>query len=250
MTTSWPVAPIPEDHPRPTLTAGVLIPLRWPLHGDLRIVIDDALNVSSSSPAVHISADDIHALAQLEDEDETPHPTIRPRATWGRTDGAELISLYTLHEAVAVLEHAPTHATGELLDWIRQMIPLVTGDEVLNDVIGLESFLDAYTVAQAALILDRDPHLALGRQRLFAQLHRLGWATRDDAGRWAPTPTATRGHFLTLRTVTILAGTRAAEPYRQLYVTRAGLAELRHALGALHTEPPDPDTNALLPLPL
>ncbi|MHC9046778.1 phage antirepressor KilAC domain-containing protein [Microbacterium saperdae] len=236
---AWPVAPIPAP-PTANHPTGVLIPLRWPLHGDLRILVDE-LNV-------FVASEDLHALAEF--DDGYAHPTVTARITWARTTGAPLTPFYTLAEAMAVLDHNPTHATGELLAWFREQLPLATGDEAIDHAIGLVSFTDAWTVRQAAMILDRDPQISIGRTRLFAHLEHIGWAQRAFAtGTWAPLPYATRHGYLTLRDIIIRSGTRAAEAYTQLYVTEDGLTELRRSLNALYPAPPDPVEPEQLPIP-
>lgn len=232
ITSDWLVAPIPTppvaNHP-----AGEQLPLRWPHHGDLRILVDvDTLEAFTA-------AEDLIALAELDDIDvDELHPTIRPTITWAKNDGADLLEHYTLADAVAVLQHNPTHQTGELLAWMREQIPAALADEVIDHAVGLESFCTAYTAQQAAMILDRDPAIAIGRTRLFGHLEQIGWARRDEAGHWTPTSAARQHHRLTIRTVTIQAGTRSAAPYPQLYITPDGLNELRHSLHALHTDTP------------
>lgn len=236
VTDAWPVAEIPTppvaNHP-----TGEQIPLRWPHHGDLRILVDvDTLEA-------FVVAADLHALAELDAEADL-HPSIRPSTTWAKRPGAPLIEHYTLADAVAVLEHNPTHQTRELLAWMRVQIPDVLHDDVIDHAVGLETFCTAYSVRQAAMILDRDPAVNLGRTRLFEHLERFGWTYRDIASHWRPTALATRHHLVTVRDVTVMPGTRAAAPYPQLMITPTGLAELRRLLHALH-----PDTPATLPAP-
>lgn len=236
---AWPVAQIPTppvaNHP-----AGVLIPLRWPHHGNLRILVDEL--------DVFTSADDLYTLAEY-DEPEHPHPTLLPYVTWAKQPGEALIDLYPLADAIAVLEHRPTHQTHELLAWLREQLPMVLRDEVIDATIGLEDFLDAYTVSQAARILDRDPAVSIGQKSLFEHLNHIGLAERDLVGHWRPTRTAIRRGLLTIRDVIIRARTRAAAPYPQIYVTEEGLAELRRTLHALHPAPPDRPAPEQLPIP-
>lgn len=236
----WPVAQIPAT-PVPNHPAGVFIPLRWPHHGDLRILVDDL--------EVFTSADDLYALAEYEDPDVHPHPTLVPTITWSKNVGDPLLLLYPLADAITVLEHAPTHQTAELLAWLRVQLPLVLRDEVIDAALGLEGFLDAYTVSQAARILDSDPAVSIGQKSLFQHLELVGWAERDLAGHWHPTRVATRAGLLTIRDILIRHGKHHATPYPQIYVTEAGLAELRRTLHALWSAPPghpEPDT---LPIP-
>lgn len=232
----WPVAPIPDLEVHPTHTAGALLPLRWPHHGDLRIIVDDRGGKPGRTPEIHVAADDLHALAEIPD-DQDPHPTISPRILWAR-HGADPIRCYSLTQALAVIEHTATHATGELLAWMREQIPLVIRDEVLAAATPLESFLDAYTVQQAAIILDGDPQITTGRTRLFTVLEGFGWIARDRAGHWQPLAAPLQHQLLTVRDITIRSGTRAAEAYRQLYITPTGLSELRRLMHALNPTVP------------
>lgn len=242
MSMDWPVAQIPQE-PVANHPAGILMPLRWKDHGDLRILVDaDELDV-------FVSSDDLYALAEYEDTEHHPHPTLLPVVTWSRNPGDPLVEMFTLADAVLVLEHAPTHQTRELLDWIRVTVPLVLNDEVLDNAVNLESFCDAYTVRQAAMILDRDPAIAIGQNTLFQHLDHIGWSSRDWAGHWRPSSHALRHKLLTIRDVTIRSGTRAAAPYPQLYITPAGLAELRRTLHALDRTPVAPTAPETLPIP-
>ena len=237
---AWPVAPIPAASPAPTVTGAALMILRWPHHGNLSIL------VTVDAADVLVAADELHALAEF--DDEYSHPTITTRLlTYSRQH--DPAAFYTLADAMAVLDHNPTHVTGELLEWFRVQLPLATGDAAIDNAIGLTAFTDAWTVQQAALILDRDPQITIGRTRLFKHLERLEWIHRDIIGRWSPLPYATRHGLLTLRDITIRSGTRNAEDYQQLYVTQAGLAELRRTLHALNPDPPDVVEPEQLPIP-
>lgn len=239
MIVNWPVAEIPTT-PSPNHPSGVMIPLRWPHHGDLRILVDEL--------DVFVAADDLIDLAELiGPRAYDVHPTLRPNVTWAKQTGDPLVAMYPLTDAIAVLEHSPTHQTAELLAWLRAQLPLVLRDEVIDATIGLENFLDAYTVSQAARILDRDPAVSIGQKSLFRHLEHIEWAERDLANIWRPTRLAIRGHFLTVRDVVIRHGRGQAIPYQQLYVTETGLAELRSTLHALYTAPPDEHLPETLP---
>lgn len=238
MSMDWPVAQIPTP-PVANHRTGVLMILHWPDHGDLRILVDD--------PNVFIAAEQLHALAELEDGFE--HPTVVAHTTWARRESDPLTAFYTLPDAMAVLDHSPTHVTAELLAWFREQLPLATGDEAIDKAIGLASFTDAWTVRQAAMVLDGDPQITIGRTRLFAHLNHIGWVHRDHTGHWAPRQAALRAGHLTLRDIIIRSGTRAAETYTQLYVTETGLAELRRTLHALNPAPPDHPEPETLPIP-
>lgn len=239
MSMDWPVAEIPTT-PAANHPAGVLIPIRWPHHGDLRILVDDL--------EVFVTAVDLYALAEYEDIEGHPHPTLEPKVTWSKNPGDALLELYPLSDAIAVLEHEPTHQTSELLQWLRQQLPLVLRDEVIDAAIGLEDFLDAFTVSQAARILDGDPAVSIGQKSLFKHLEHIGWAERDLAAQWRPTRVAIRAGFLTIRDVLIRHGKRLADTYPQIYVTPAGLAELRQTLHALWAAPPGGAQQPTLPI--
>lgn len=241
MSMDWPVAQIPTapvaNHP-----TGVLIPIRWPHHGDLRILVDDL--------ELFVSADDLYDLAELVGHQAYDvHPTLLPNVTWSKNPGDPLLRMYSLTEAIAVLEYAPTHQTAELLEWMRIQLPLHIREEAIDAAIGLESFLSAYTVSQAARILDRDPAISIGQKSLFKHLEHVGWAERDLAMQWHPTRTATRAGFLTIRDVLIHHGKHHTTPYPQIYVTQTGLAELRRTLHALWAAPPEIPEPETLPIP-
>lgn len=239
MSMDWPVAQIPTT-PVGNHTTGVLMPLRWPHHGDLRILVDEL--------EVFVTAADMYALAEYEDLEQHPHPTLLPRVTWSRNRGEQLLAMYTLANAITVLEHAPTHQTTELLEWMRIQLPLHISEETIDAAIGLESFLDAYTVSQAARILDRDPAVSIGQKSLFRHLKHIGWADQDLAMNWHPTRPAIRAGHLTIRDVLIHQG-KHTTPYPQIYVTEAGLAELRRTLHALYASPPGLPEPETLPIP-
>lgn len=243
MSMDWPVAQIPTT-PLPNHPGGILMPLRWEHHGDLRILVDE------DDLDIFVAAADLYALAELEGHRANhPHPNLRPLITWARHAGDPLVDMYALVDAVAVLEHAPTHQTHELLVWLRNTLPYVLRDEVLDNAVGLESFCDAYTVQQAAMILDRDPAISIGRNSLFTHLEHIAWAHRDLAGNWQPTSYAVRHQVLTIRNVIIRAHTRAAAQYPQIYVTKTGLTELRVTLHALNTQQPAQAAPEALPIP-
>lgn len=240
MSMDWPVAQIPTT-PVGNHTTGVLMPLRWPHHGDLRILVDEL--------DVFVTAADMYALAEYEDLERHPHPTLLPRVTWSRNRGEQLLTMYTLADAVAVLEHEPTHQTYALLAWLRKQLPLVLRDDVIDAAIGLEDFLDAYTVSQAAHILDRDPAISIGQKTLFTHLEHVNLAERDLLGHWRPSRTAIRRGLLTIREVLVRRGKHHVDTYPQIYVTEAGLRELRSTLHALYNAPPGHPEPETLPIP-
>jgi DNA-damage-inducible protein D len=92
-----------------------------------------------------------------------------------------------------------------------------------------------YSVGDAAKILSRDPVIALGERRLFAQLHDLGWIYRAGDGRWR----AYQGHIEVGR-LSELPQSKTDENTGettiyppQVRVTVKGLYELHRRLGGL-----------------
>ncbi|MEJ1087025.1 phage antirepressor KilAC domain-containing protein [Microbacterium sp. Mu-80] len=233
-TTDWPVAPIPTA-PTPDRTGGHRTPIRWPHHGDLRILTD--------AGDVFVAATDLHALAEF---DTTGHPAILcSTVRWAKNPDADVVEYYTLADAVALLEAASTQQAADLLEWMLVEIPEVLTLQEHDRATRMESFLTAFTVQQAAAILDRDPAVSVGRRALFEHLELIGWAARGLNGVWLPMPAAIRDDWVTVRRVTVRAG-KNSHPYPQLYITPAGLAELRRTLHALHPDapatPPTPET--------
>ena len=112
---------------------------------------------------------------------------------------------------------------------------------------------EQYTVATAARILSRDPGIGdLGRDRLYAVLEAIGWATRAADDRWSPTPEVRSMGWLTSRPTRIKDhGGRPGVVYYQPIVTGAGLAELHRQLGGMRPLVVDPavDLEPLVELP-
>lgn len=222
----WPVAQIPTE-PAPDRTGGAMTPVRWPHHGDLRVIVTDG--------DVFVAVDDVHALADLDMAGVLPASV--PSMSWAKAPGAELVTLYGLSDAAELLEYVATDRAAELLTWMLATIPEILTAQDQDRAGRLESFLTAYTVQQAAAILDRDPAVSIGRQSLFDHLELIGWAARGLNGTWQPTPAALRDRHVAVRMVTVRTG-KQTTPYPQLYVTPAGLAELRRSLRALHPDAP------------
>lgn len=223
----WPVAQIPDPE-LATIPAGTpMLPLRWPHHGDLRILVPG--HRDGVTPSVWVAAED---LLQLLDFGFELEDVVRPGevGTW-RDPAGPLVEVWPLADATRFAADFPTHQTVELIEWLQDTLPAVVTDEVLDGAVGLESFLGTWTVQQAAIILDRDPAVTIGRKRLFDHLHQLGLVDRDDAGRWTPTGLAIRHGWLTVRGVHISGGPSRGR-YDQVHVTSAGLAHLRETLGA------------------
>lgn len=196
-----------------------LIP-QWHGHGPLRIEIRDDV--------VYLRADQVEQLAG-----------IRPWSTgetliddhWPTFGGHPF---YELDVAIARCEAADTALAAEFLTWLTDQLRELLTDDTLVDAQQPHTFLDSYSVRRAATILDGDPAVSIGQNTLFAHMHSLGWIERST-GDWTITPSARRNGWLTIRDVVIPAATKQrTRPYPQVYVTPAGLAELRRTLHALH----------------
>lgn len=232
----WPVAEIP-DPDRPTIQGAVMMPLRWPHHGDLRILVTG--HRTGAEPVVWVLTDDLWRLLEIDDLSEaemeaaTHGGALLTIGTW-RDPAGPLVDAWLLSDALRWVQDFPTHQTAGFTVWLQGILPSVVTDEVLDGAIGLETFLDAWTVQQAAVILDRDPAVAMGRQRLFELLEHLALIARDEHGHWIPTSLAIRRGWLTVRPVHVSRGPSKGR-YDQVHVTRDGLAELRrclHTVGA------------------
>lgn len=223
ITPEWSVAPIPTDA-HPDLTGGTVTPVRWPHHGDLRVVVVD--------DEVYVAVADLTALAGIDLD-----PVWPVQVAWAKNPDATIVLLYMLRDAARVLEDAGTEQAACLGEWMLSTVPEVLTAQEEDYATRLESFRTGHTVQQAAGILDRDPAVSIGRQSLFEHLQLIGWAERALDGTWQPTAAAIADHVVTIRMVTVRAGKTVA-PYPQLYITPAGLTELRRTLRALHPDAP------------
>jgi len=199
---------------------------RWPRHGNL----DIRVNITDRS--VWLRADQVEQLAG-----------IPPWATGDTLLGDEEVLaigdawFYDLDGAVAKCAHHGTALAVAFGDWVREFAADVD-DQVLENAHQRVAFIHALTVAQAARVLDGDPAISMGRDRLFAHLEQLGWIERSSpAHDWIITREAHQRDWLTLRTVTIPNGIDT-RPYLQVHVTHAGLDEIRRTLYALRRGDP------------
>lgn len=208
----------------------MLIP-RWPGHGDLTIVIRDE--------HVYLRADQVERLAGIP-------PWAHGETLLGDTWPLELDGrpYYQLEDAVARCEAEATDAAAAFLAWLDEQLEQLLTDEVLDDAQRIPSVIGSHPVRVAARILDADPAVSIGQISLFAHLAVEGWIDRDPQVApqdqdWRITPLARRHGWLTIRNVLIPAANRERRrTYEQIYVTPAGLAELRRTLHALHQTPP------------
>lgn len=204
---------------------------RWSGHGDLHIVIE--------TDRVFVRSDQAEQLAGI--------------PPWGR--GETLLDdhwfehngnqYYPLEDAIARCETEETALAASFLAWLNETLEQLLNEDVLDMAQGVPSFIGSYPVDRAASILDRDPAISIGRTSLFAHMHLEGWLTRRDD--WEISTVARRNGWLTTRNVTVPAPTRSGRrAYPQIYVTPAGLTELRRTLHALNSSPPPDDDHPSL----
>lgn len=208
---------------------------RWPRHGDLDIRVDLA------DGRTWIRADQVEQLADI--------------PTWSTGDtllGDEEVHsiddawFYDVDGAIAKCAHHGTALAGEFADWLRAFLANVD-EQVLEDAHKVVPFTEAHTVAQAARVLDGDPAITMGRDRLFAHLEQLGWIERSSAAHdWIITREPHDHDWLTLRAVNVPDGL-GLRRYLQIHVTAAGLDEIRRTLYALGRGEP---AAAPAPIPL
>jgi len=192
---------------------------------DLRMLVDH--------PFVYLRRDDVEELAGI------------PPWGTGETlllDDSQVVEIndveyYPLETALhrAQFESTDARKSDAFLRWVEQELPQYLTPDVLEAAHRVPSFSEAYTVAGAARLLDQDPEISTGRDRLFEHMESLGWIERNDEGvdAWIPTQLPTARDWLTLRTVYV-GPRRKARPYLQIHVTNAGLAELRESLIKQH----------------
>ncbi|WP_336627340.1 MULTISPECIES: phage antirepressor KilAC domain-containing protein [unclassified Microbacterium] len=200
---------------------------------DLHILVDH--------PYVYLRRDDVERIA-----------VIPPWAT-GETllldddqvhdiNGAEYYPLEWAMTRALEDTQAPARAR-RFLDWLRDELPAYTTDEVLEQAHRVAPFIEAYTVAAAARILDQDPTITIGRDRLFDHMAELGWIERNltpDA-EWVITRLPHDRDWLTLRAVNVGPTTRHGQRrYLQIHITTKGLAELHRTLAGVGRPDPPP----------
>lgn len=205
----------------PTAT---LIP-RWLGHGDLTIVLINT--------RVFVRADQVEQLAGIP-------PWSGGETLLGDTWPLELDGkpYYELDDAIARCEAAATDQAAAFLEWLRDSLTELLDDDVLDLAQRAPAFIGSYPVRVAAKMLDADPAISIGQNSLFAHMQAQGWITREDGADWTIAHPARRNGWLTTRQVTIPAANRDhRRTYPQIYVTPAGLDQLRTTLHALHPAP-------------
>ena len=153
-------------------------------------------------------------------------------------DGVE----YYTHETTIYRARfdSATPAKGDaLLRFLEEELPAYLTPDALEAAHRAPSFAEAYTVAAAARLLDEDPAISMGRDRLFEHMEAIGWIERNPADPrnpgadvWIPTSLPTSRDWVALRTV-LVGPRKSARPYLQIHITNAGLTELRTSLLAL-----------------
>lgn len=210
-----------------------LIP-RWLGHGDLTIVVD--------GDHVYARADQVEQLAGIP-------PWSTGETLLGDTWPLELdgYPYYHLDDAIVRVESMHSSQAAEFLTWLRETLPVLLSDQVLDVAQRVPDFIGSHPVALAARLLSDDPAVRIGQQGLFAHMHELGWIVRaysenPDWPEWHIATPARRNGWLAVRNVTIPAANRARRrTYPQIYVTPAGLTELARTLHALNPDR-DPQT--------
>jgi hypothetical protein len=145
------------------------------------------------------------------------------------------VEYYTLETVLyrARFDALSSEKGDELLRWIDAELDQYLTPEVLEAAHRAPSFAEAYTVAAAAKLLDQDPGVSMGRDRLFEFMSQLGWIERNTTGAdaWIPTRLPTSRDWVAIRTVNV-GPRKSPTRYLQIHITNAGLAELRRALAA------------------
>ena len=209
-----------------TATYRTLIP-RWEGHGDLWIKVN-------ARDTVYLRADQVEALAAL--------PAWSTGEQLFDTDWHVIDDqpYYTLDMAIARCEIDGADAAAAFLSWLDEQLQILLVDDVVDQGGRVPTFIGSHPVAKAAEILDRDPQLHIGQKRLFRHLEHLAWIQRDNPTEpWRPTAYAVRNGWVTIRNVPLDVG-RTTTVYPQVYITPAGMTQLRVDLRALNapTEPP------------
>lgn len=219
----WPVAPIPTPD-EPTITDEALLPLRWPMHGTLRLVVAGWRSQDTADPWLVV--DDVLELLELDATGVTSTPAT---GTWRDTASGGLRACWRLGDALRVVQDHPTHQTAAFLAWLHDSLPLVMTPEAIDAAVPPSSYVDAWDFASAALHLSRTG-LPMTRQGLILHLQDARLIARDREQHWAPTPLAVRRGWLTIRDRKLPAGQGL---YSQVHITHAGLAEIRRQLSAI-----------------
>lgn len=218
----WPVAPIPTPD-QPTITDEALLPMRWPLHGTLRLVVAGWRSQDTADPWV--VAEDLLELLDLDPDEVT---STQAEGTW-RDGSGQLRTCWRLGEALRVVHDHPTHQTAGFLAWLYDSLPLVMTADAIDAAVPSSSYVDAWDFAAAAHHLSRTG-IPVTRQGLILHLRDARLIARDQDSHWAPTPLALRRGWLTTRTRKLPAGQGL---YPQVHITHAGLAEIRRQLSAI-----------------
>lgn len=152
-------------------------------------------------------------------------------------ENGERLVLVTGDDALLLLQEAPMALKGddhdELVAWLERNLAGLREDT--ERLVGYALDEDPgytqrhFTVANAAAILNRDPAITLGRDRLFEVLAHVGWIERPHLD-WRPTDDARRAGLVTARP-TMIHGRK--DVYMQVVVTDAALLELHRRLGGI-----------------
>jgi hypothetical protein len=206
-----------------------LIP-RWLGHGDLHVAV--------RAGHVYLRAEDVERLAGIP-------PWAHGETLLGDAWPLEIdgYPYYELEDAIARCESEATETAATFLQWLDTTLAQLLTDEALDLAAPTPGFIGSHPVRVAAQILDSDPAIRIGQNSLFAHMADQGWITRAQADNpawreWQITPTARRRGVLTIRNVAIPSpGMKRRRTYPQIYITPAGMDELRRTLHALNPKP-------------
>lgn len=209
------------------LAQPIKIIARWPMRGDLRIVVD--------GDYTYLRASDVETLAGI--------------PAWG--DGEALIgddsavdflgeAHYLVDVAVAkVRRHADEARAAEFVTWLDEALPDLLDPQTVDDARVRTGFGAGLTVRNAARRLT-DAGVRIGRTGLFTTLQSLGW-TRREGDSWALTSLPLDlGWAATRRIRDPRPGADRHATYEQIYILPAGLDRLVELLHA-------PDTSRVMP---
>ncbi|MGO1267347.1 MAG: hypothetical protein ACTMIY_12000 [Microbacterium gubbeenense] len=201
------------------LAQPVTLVARWPMHGDLRVVVDGTYT--------YLRATDVEQLAEIPawGEGETVIGDEWPDELNGE-------AYYLVDQALAKLRrHLDEEAASGFVAWLDEALPDLIAPETVAAARKPTSFTRGVTVQQAARQL-AGAGIRLGRTGLFHTMHELGW-TRREGDSWALTSLPLDREWAAVRQIRHPnPGKGRAASYDQIYILPAGLDELVTQLAA------------------
>lgn len=134
------------------------------------------------------------------------------------------LMVFEAEERLEIAEAARTNAE----EYARELEPSANAWEALADAKG------DYSVADVAKILDRDPAITMGRDRLFQYMASLGWVYRDRfTQRWSAYQTQVDAKRLVMKIGAAYERTNGEMhlPEPTIRITSKGLRDLHKKLG-------------------